>query len=124
MGLDILADRPHVLSRRRPARHLRRRHHLRHRDLPALAGHQHQLALGPGGAGLRRLHAHAGLAREPPARRSADAGQEVIPMAALARKSSFGKLPDGRAVDLYTLTNHNGLVAKVTNYGTIITELQ
>ncbi len=38
-------------------------------------------------------------------------------------KSSFGKLPDGTAVDLYTLTNCNGLVARITNYGTIITEL-
>ena len=41
----------------------------------------------------------------------------------VTHKSSFGKLPDGTAVDLYTLTNANGLVAKVTNYGTIITEL-
>ncbi|HEY5911667.1 MAG TPA: aldose epimerase family protein [Verrucomicrobiae bacterium] len=38
-------------------------------------------------------------------------------------KSSFGALPDGTAVDLYTLTNANGLVAKVITYGTIITEL-
>ncbi|MCH8295120.1 galactose-1-epimerase, partial [Candidatus Poribacteria bacterium] len=30
---------------------------------------------------------------------------------------------DGQAVYLYTLTNKNGLVAKITNYGTIITEL-
>lgn len=44
-------------------------------------------------------------------------------MEAQARKSSFGKLPDGTAVDLYTLTNANGLVTKVTNLGTIITEL-
>jgi len=44
-------------------------------------------------------------------------------MAGQARKSSFGKLPDGTVVSLYTLTNANGLVAKVTNYGTIITEL-
>ena len=68
-------------------------------------------------------HAHAGLAREPPARRAAGAGEEVTPMTAQVQKSSFGKLPDGTAVDLYTLTNANGLVAKVTNYGTIITEL-
>lgn len=39
------------------------------------------------------------------------------------QKSTFGKLPDGTSVDLYTLANKNGLVAKVTNYGTIITEL-
>jgi aldose 1-epimerase len=38
-------------------------------------------------------------------------------------KSSFGKLLDGTAVDLFTLTNTNGLVAKITNLGTIITEL-
>ena len=44
-------------------------------------------------------------------------------MTAQAQKSSFGKLPDGTAVDLYTLTNANGLIAKITNYGTIIAEL-
>jgi aldose 1-epimerase len=47
----------------------------------------------------------------------------VTPVTAQVRKSSFGKLPDGTAVDLYTLENANGLVAKVTNYGTIISEL-
>jgi aldose 1-epimerase len=46
-----------------------------------------------------------------------------MPMAASVRKSSFGKLPDGTAVDLYTLENARGLVAKVTNYGGIVTEL-
>jgi len=44
-------------------------------------------------------------------------------MKATVAKSSFGKLPSGRSVDLFTLTNANGLVAKVTNYGTILTEL-
>jgi aldose 1-epimerase len=44
-------------------------------------------------------------------------------MQARVRKSSFGKLPDGTAVDLYTLANANGLIAKVATYGTIITEL-
>src|SRR5690348_8319518 len=37
--------------------------------------------------------------------------------------SNFGKMPEGTEVHLYTLTNSNGLVAKITNYGTIITEL-
>lgn len=36
-------------------------------------------------------------------------------------KAPFGKV-DGQDVDLYTLTNKNGLVMKVTNYGVIITE--
>jgi aldose 1-epimerase len=44
-------------------------------------------------------------------------------MKANVQKSSFGTLPDGTAVDLFTLTNAHGLVAKITNYGTIITEL-
>jgi aldose 1-epimerase len=39
------------------------------------------------------------------------------------QQSSFGKLPDGTAVELYTLTNASGLIAKVTSFGTIITEL-
>lgn len=44
-------------------------------------------------------------------------------MSASIRKSKFGKSADGSPVDLYTLTNAHGLVAKITNYGTIITEL-
>jgi aldose 1-epimerase len=32
-------------------------------------------------------------------------------------------MPDGTAVDLYTLTNANGLVMKVMTYGAVITEL-
>ncbi|MFT5143906.1 MAG: aldose 1-epimerase [Thalassolituus oleivorans] len=35
----------------------------------------------------------------------------------------FGTLPDGRAVDLYTVTTPSGIVMKVTNYGGIITHL-
>ncbi len=38
-------------------------------------------------------------------------------------KSDFGKLDDGTRIDLYTLTNKNGLVAKVMTYGAIVTEL-
>lgn len=44
-------------------------------------------------------------------------------MKASVTKSSFGKLPSGKLADLFTLTNKHGLVAKVTNYGTILTEL-
>ena len=33
------------------------------------------------------------------------------------KKTSFGKTPDGEAVDLYTLTNKNGAEVQITNYG-------
>lgn len=39
------------------------------------------------------------------------------------QKSDFGKTNDGQAVDLYTLTNGKGMVAKVMTYGAIVTEL-
>jgi aldose 1-epimerase len=44
-------------------------------------------------------------------------------MKATLARSPFGQLSTGQAVELFTLTNANGLIAKVTNYGTIITEL-
>jgi aldose 1-epimerase len=37
---------------------------------------------------------------------------------------SFGKTPDGQEVDLYTLTNTNGLRARITNYGAILVSLE
>ncbi len=40
------------------------------------------------------------------------------------QKTRFGRLPDGTFASLFTLTNANGLVAKITDYGTIITALQ
>ena len=39
------------------------------------------------------------------------------------QKESFGTTTDGKKIDLYTLTNANGLIAKITNYGGIVTEL-
>lgn len=44
-------------------------------------------------------------------------------MKASVTKTSFGKLSNGKAVDLFTLTNKRGMMCKVTNFGTIITEL-
>jgi len=38
-------------------------------------------------------------------------------------KISFGSLPDGRLVDLYTLANSSGMTVKIMNYGAIVTSL-
>lgn len=40
------------------------------------------------------------------------------------KKQAFGKTEDGKNVDLYTLTNSNGLNAKIITYGGIVTSLQ
>lgn len=36
----------------------------------------------------------------------------------------FGKMPDGRAVKIFTLTNQNGLKARVTEYGAILVSME
>ena len=41
-----------------------------------------------------------------------------------ANEEPFGQTPDGREVALYTLTNTNGLRAKITNYGAILVSLE
>jgi aldose 1-epimerase len=80
-----------------------------------------------------------GQASEPPAAMPPPASPPALPEAALEKPVSteapvakpkpaaISKAPygtaDGKEVSLYTLTNKNGLVLKVTNYGTIITEL-
>jgi len=44
-------------------------------------------------------------------------------MTAKIEKTNWGKLPDGTPIELYTLTNKKGMVAKITTYGAILTEL-
>ena len=39
------------------------------------------------------------------------------------KQRDFGKTKDGEPVELYTLTNKNGMVAKLMTYGAILTEL-
>ena len=41
----------------------------------------------------------------------------------LSQVDTFGKMPDGTPVLLYTLSNHHGMKVKITEYGGIITEL-
>ena len=40
------------------------------------------------------------------------------------KKESFGTLPDGTSVDLYTLTNAQGMEIRATNYGGIVVSLR
>ena len=40
------------------------------------------------------------------------------------RKEPFGRLPDGAAVDLYTLTNRSGIRARIMTYGAILVSLE
>ena len=44
-------------------------------------------------------------------------------MHASITQAPFGRLPDGRAATLYTLTNSHGLIVKITDFGGIITEI-
>ena len=39
------------------------------------------------------------------------------------QKSVFGKMPDGREIGLYTMTNHSGASVTMTNYGAIVTSI-
>jgi aldose 1-epimerase len=43
--------------------------------------------------------------------------------ATTATQSDFGKLPDGTAIKLFTLTNQSGVQVKITNYGGIVVSL-
>jgi aldose 1-epimerase len=49
--------------------------------------------------------------------------QPMKPERAKVEKRSFGKLADGTAVDLYTLTNKNGAQAKISTYGAVVVSL-
>lgn len=39
------------------------------------------------------------------------------------KKEFFGETTDGEKVDLYTLTNRNNMVVKITNYGAVVTSI-
>src|ERR1700692_3349487 len=57
---------------------------------------------------------------------SAMMGREAVPSTRTpqVRKESFGKTGDGRPVDLYTLTNSQGLEVRAMTYGGIIVSLR
>lgn len=78
--------------------------------------HSHRVVL----AGLALVA--CGCGRQEPAAHPAEAAPPA-PVAAVARES-FGTLPDGRGVELYTLKNAAGMEVQVTNYGGIVTSLK
>jgi aldose 1-epimerase len=47
----------------------------------------------------------------------------TAPAEAQITKQAFGTAPNGEEVQLYTLTNANGMQVKVTNYGAIVTSI-
>jgi aldose 1-epimerase len=51
------------------------------------------------------------------------AGKNDEKKQAQIQKADWGKTKDGTAVELYTLTNKNGLVAKIATYGATLTEM-
>ncbi|HLV64797.1 MAG TPA: aldose epimerase family protein [Polyangiaceae bacterium] len=57
-----------------------------------------------------------------PAENQSEPASPMITSPSPITRSDFGSI-DGKAVDLYTLTNQNGAILKVTTYGAIVTEL-
>lgn len=49
---------------------------------------------------------------------------EKTAAASKVSQAPFGKLPDGKQVDVFTLTNSGGLVAKIMNYGATLVSLK
>jgi aldose 1-epimerase len=49
--------------------------------------------------------------------------ERSIVLAKPAEKTAFGKTPDGQNVDLYTLSNKNGMQVAITNFGGIVVRI-
>ena len=52
------------------------------------------------------------------------AGWFTLGAATKVTQADFGKMPNGTAVKIFTLTNKNGLEARITNYGGIVVSLK
>jgi aldose 1-epimerase len=52
------------------------------------------------------------------------AGMTLMQAATRITRADFGKTRDGAAVSIYTLTNKNGVTARITNYGGIVVSLE
>ncbi len=47
-------------------------------------------------------------------------GETIMPV----KHQPFGRLPDGTAIDIFTLTNTHGLKARIMTYGAILVSLE
>ena len=72
-------------------------------------------------AAATAAHAPATATAQPGAVATATRPEDAMSKPSPIAKAPYGSV-DGKAVSLYTLTNASGLVLKVTNYGTIVTE--
>jgi aldose 1-epimerase len=70
--------------------------------------------------GLAGLAAASCGKNQPPERAGAAKGASVMDV----RKDVFGNLPDGTAVDIYTLTNKSGIEARIMTYGAALVSLE
>jgi aldose 1-epimerase len=50
--------------------------------------------------------------------------QKIACMNLIAKQEVFGRMPDGREVKIFTLTNSHGLKARVTEYGAILVSME
>ena len=55
---------------------------------------------------------------------SASMASGATPTSGSTTKSSFGKTPEGEAVELYVLTNKNGMEVAITNYGGAVVSIK
>jgi aldose 1-epimerase len=85
-------------------------------------GRVRHMVNGPDGLLYLAMNAPDRLARLVPLE-EADASQIARNGAPAVAQSEFGRTADGKRVELFTLTNRHGLVAKVTNYGATLTAL-
>lgn len=51
-------------------------------------------------------------------------GAGIVHGAPKLTHTEFGKMPDGTAIQVYTLTNRNGVEARITNYGGILVSVR
>ncbi|HET6149907.1 MAG TPA: aldose epimerase family protein [Polyangia bacterium] len=93
-------------------------------SLSRTAKHSNSLSVAVGAAALAMLVGHLPASARSEGRKAQEMSHHrgktgaAVPI----QKAPYGQV-DGQAVDLYTLTNSMGMVAKITNYGAIVTEL-